>query len=61
MFDIREELPYEEETQKEDKAKSAVPPSPAKPQMRYLIKKGGKQIVRKWPRLLPTPEVLYQR
>ncbi|KAK4696861.1 hypothetical protein P7C70_g8306, partial [Phenoliferia sp. Uapishka_3] len=46
MFDIREELPYEEEAEKKDKEKTeAVKPKEVKPQMRYLIKKGGKQIV----------------
>jgi hypothetical protein len=46
MFDIREELPPEsvpeaiEESEKEEK------PEEVKPKMRYLIKKGGKQVVR---------------
>lgn len=45
MFDIREELPAEPMPEVvEESAKPAVEEKP-KPQMRYLIKKGGKQVV----------------
>ena len=46
MFDIREDLPFEEEQEQEKAKKPVVKPKDTKPQMRYLIKKGGKQIVR---------------
>lgn len=46
MFDIHEDLPPEEE--EVELPKVAPPPKPKStaPQMRYLIKKGGKQIIR---------------
>ena len=46
MFDIREELPPEEAPPPVPKPAAAAAPSAPKPQMRYLIKKGGKQVVR---------------
>jgi hypothetical protein len=48
IFDIREDLPQELEPTPVNSSSSKAPePAPKKP-MRYLVKKGGKQIVRKW-------------
>ncbi|KAK4058259.1 hypothetical protein OIO90_000416 [Microbotryomycetes sp. JL221] len=46
MFDIREELPPEHQPQPHQDPVGSIQQNNDKPQMRYLIKKGGKQVVR---------------
>lgn len=46
MFDIHEELPAELEVPVVEEEKKEKEPEMPKQQMRYLIKKGGKQVVR---------------
>lgn len=45
MFDIREELPAEQIQEIVEQPVEEVKEEQSKPQMRYLIKKGGKQVV----------------